>query len=82
MGSFLSGFFGEPGKRTPVYTVQIDGKDELDMQAVKGFVDCGRSGGHPHAIVEVGRAASCSPHCWPRKAFYEGRTTGWEELGV
>lgn len=76
-----NGKFYEPGKRDPVYTVQIEGKDDLDPQAVKGFFDCIRNGRKPWADVEVGRNAVLTA-LLARKAFYENRTVKWEELGV
>lgn len=73
------GRFYEPGGRKPVYTVEIEGRDDLDAQAVAGFFDCIRNGGKPWADVEVGRMAVMSA-LLARKSFYEGRTVKWEEL--
>ena len=74
-----NGKFYEPGKREPVYTVEVDGKDELDLQAVGGFFDCIRNDRKPYADVEVGRMAVMAG-LLGRKAFYEGRTVRWEDL--
>ncbi len=74
-----AGSFFEPGKRDPVYTVQVEGKDELDLQAVQSFFDCIRNDKKPHADVEVGRMAVLAA-LLGRKGFYEGRTVRWEEL--
>jgi hypothetical protein len=75
------GKFYEPGKRDPVFTVQTDGPDELDPQAVKNFFACVREGKKPYADVEAGRMAVLTA-LLARKAFYEGRTVKWEELGA
>lgn len=74
-----NGKFYEPGGRKPVYTVEVEGRDELDPQAVTGFFECIRNGGKPYADVEVGRMAVLTA-LLARKAFYEGRTVTWEEL--
>ncbi len=73
------GTFYEPGKKEPVYTVEIDGKDELDPQAVGSFFDNIRNGTQPAANVDVARLAVLSA-LLGRKAFYENRTVRWEEL--
>ena len=77
--NITDGKFYEPGKREPVYTVEIEGKDELDIQAVRGFFDSIRSGSKPVADVEIGRMAVLAA-LLGRKAIYEGRTVKWEEL--
>jgi predicted dehydrogenase len=74
-----AGKFFEPGGRNPVYTVEIEGKDELDMQAILSFFDCIRNDKKPYADVEVGRNAVLTA-LLGRKAFYEGRTVRWEEI--
>ncbi|MCW5983461.1 MAG: Gfo/Idh/MocA family oxidoreductase [Bryobacteraceae bacterium] len=76
-----NGKFYEPGNQEPVYEVKIDGKDELDAQAVRSFFDCIRNDKKPVADVEVARMAVLTA-LLGRKAFYEGRTVSWEELGA
>ncbi len=74
-----TGKFYAPGTREPVYAVSLDGKDDLDLQAIQGFLDCIRNNKKPFADVEVARLAALTA-LLGRTAFYEGRTVRWEEV--
>jgi predicted dehydrogenase len=73
------GKFYEPGNREPVYTVEVEGRDNLNLQAVQSFFDCIRNNKKPFADIEAGRVAALAA-VMGRTAFYEGRTVKWEEV--
>jgi predicted dehydrogenase len=74
-----TGKFYEPGKREPSYEVKVDGRDDLNLQAIRSFFDCIRNNRKPFADVEAGRLAALTALVG-RTAFYEGRTVRWEEV--
>jgi predicted dehydrogenase len=75
-----AGRFYEPGNKEPVFTVQVEGKNDMDLQAIQAFVDSIRNNRKPFADIEVARQAALAS-ILGRTAFYEGRTVRWEELG-